>query len=92
MTPAGAHQSSRSSWANTASGCFTILTSTGTRGIGVGVGPGVAGGWPLAGGGRVGEGPGDGVTGLGVTVTVATVGRSGGGPATNRSTFETNRW
>ena len=53
--------------------------STFTRGIGVGVGAGVTRGWPLAGGASVGAGLGDGVSGFGVTVIVASVGRSGGG-------------
>jgi hypothetical protein len=57
----------------------------------VGVGAAVGGGWPLAGGGRVGVGPGEGVAGLGVTVTVGRVARSGGGPATIRSIFEMSR-
>ncbi len=91
-TPAGAHQSARASDAKTAFGSGTMSTSIAIRfggGVGVGVGSGVGDGVAPGGNGAgVGVGDGLGVTGGSVTLTVPRVGRSGTGPAMNRST----RW
>src|SRR4029078_12319213 len=94
VTPAGEHQSSRFSWANSGPCFATMSTSTAPRGIGVGVvfGRGVAV-VPLAAGPALADGGGEasgGSVSSGGSVT-STVGRgapSGRGPAIHRALFD----
>ena len=90
------------SWAKTAFGCLTMLTSTGTRGgLGVGLGVGAAigatdgpliAGTPLAAWDGAGvSSPASDVSGGSVTRTVSGAERSGTGPARKRSTLATAR-
>ena len=86
VVPAGAHHTSLISEMKTAVGSDTRFMSTGTRGGLVGVGAGVApGDTGIVAGTCVGVSAGSGVTS-----SVATVGRSGGG-SSHSSTCATTR-